>query len=164
MGQNADLRLVTLTDDLDAPAAGQSKVRVIQAAMTAPRVDTVTLGDTALGSDLEFTAATDYRGVPAGAAVVRVDSPGPTAEQTLDLGAGSTYTVVVRDLSGGLGVVSILDFAAARQIPAGGVDAGLGGPVGTPPNTPWRPIGLVMLAAGLFGLLTVRWPRRSAER
>jgi hypothetical protein len=164
MGQNAELRLVTLTDDLDAPAAGQSKVRVIQAAMTAPRVDTVTLGDTALGSDLEFTAATDYRGVPAGAAVVRVDSPGPTAEQTLDLGAGSTYTVVVRDLSGGLGVVSILDFAAARQIPAGGVDAGLGGPVGTPPNTPWRPIGLVMLAAGLFGLLTVRWPRRSAER
>jgi hypothetical protein len=102
--------------------------------------------------------------VPAGAAVVRVDSPGPTAEQTLDLSAGSTYTVVVRDLSGGLGVVSILDFAAAQQVPAGGVDAGLGGALGMPSNTWWRPIGLVMLAAGLFGLVTTRLPRRSAER
>jgi hypothetical protein len=164
MGQNADLRLVTLTDDLDAPAAGQSKVRVIHAAMTSPEVDTVTLGDIALGSDLEFTAATDYRGVPAGAAVVRVESPGPTAEQTLELSGGSTYTVVVRDLSGGLGIVSILDFAAAWQIPSGGVDAGLGGSIGTPSNASWRPIGLAVLAVGLFGLLAARRPRRSMER
>jgi hypothetical protein len=164
MGQNADLRLVTLTDDLDAPAAGQSKVRVIQAAMSAPEVDTVTLGAIALGSELEFTAATDYRGVLAGAAVVRVDSPGATAEKSLELSAGSTYTVVVRDLSGGLGIVSILDFAAARQIPAGGVDAGLGGSVETPSNASWWPIGLVVLAPGLFALLAARRPRRTVER
>jgi Domain of unknown function (DUF4397) len=163
MGENADLRLVTLTDDLDAPAAGQSKVRVIQAAMSAPEVVTVTLGDTALGTDLEFTAATDYRGVPAGATVIRVDSTGPTAEQTLELSAGSTYTVVVRDLSGGLGIVSILDFAAAQQIPAGGVDAGLGGAVGMSNPSSWL-IGLAVLAAGLFAVLAAGRPRRSVER
>ncbi|HEU0213192.1 MAG TPA: DUF4397 domain-containing protein [Jiangellaceae bacterium] len=163
MGQNADLRLVTLTDDLDAPAAGQSKVRVIQAAISAPEVVTVTLGDTAPGSDLEFTAATDYRDVPAGAAVMRVDSAGPIAEQTLELSAGSTYTVVVRDLAGGLGIVSILDFAAAQQIPAGGVDAGLGGAIRRSNPSTW-PGGLVVLATGLFAVLAARRPRHSVER
>ena len=111
-----------------------------------------------------YTSGSCAPGVPAGAAVVRVESPGPTAEQTLELSGGSTYTVVVRDLSGGLGIVSILDFAAARQIPSGGVDAGLGGSIGTPSNASWRPIGLVVLAAGLFGLLAARRPRRSMER
>ena len=164
MGENADLRLMTLTDDLDAPAAGQSKVRVIQAAMSAPEVVTVTLGNISLGTNLEFTAATDYLGVPAGAAVLRVDSPGPTAEQTLELSAGSTYTVVVRDLSGGLGIVSILDFAAAQQIPVGGVDAGLGGAVVTQSTASWRLVGLVVPMVGLVALLAVRRPKRSVER
>ena len=153
MGQNSELRLVTLTDDLDAPAAGQSKLRVIQAAMTAPEVDTVTLGDTVLASDLEFTAATDYGGVPSGSAVVRVDAPGSTAEQTVELAAGSTYTVVVRDLAGGLGVLSIQDFAAAGQTPTGGVDAGLGGSVMAPSTTSWTVAGVTVVAAWLGGLL-----------
>ncbi|HMG30532.1 MAG TPA: DUF4397 domain-containing protein [Jiangellaceae bacterium] len=156
MGQNSELRLVTLTDDLDAPAAGQSKLRVIQAAMTAPEVDTVTLGDTALASDFEFTAATDYRGVPAGSAVVRVDAPGSTAEQTVELAAGSTYTVVVRDLAGGLGVLSIQDFAATGQTPTGGVDAGLGGSVMAPSTASWTVAGVTVVAAWFGGLLIMR--------
>ncbi|MGH8825839.1 MAG: DUF4397 domain-containing protein [Jiangellaceae bacterium] len=163
MGQNADLRLVTLTDDLEAPASGQSKVRVIQAAMTAPEVDAVTLDDTALGSDLEFTAATDYRGVPAGAAVIRVDAPGSAAEQAFDLSAGSTYTVVVRDLSGGLGIVPILDFAAAGQVPAGGVDAGVGGADTAPWTVSLLLVGFAVVAAGPAGLLATRLSRRPSE-
>jgi hypothetical protein len=164
MGQNADLRLVTLTDDLAAPATGQSKVRVIQAAMTAPEVDTVVLDDTPLGSDLEFTAATDYSGVPAGAAVVRVESSGSTAEKTVEFGAGSTYTVVVRDLPGGLGIISILDFAAAGQTPSGGIDAGLGGAVRTPPARSMQLVGLVVLTAAAVGLAVARRALRPVER
>jgi hypothetical protein len=159
MGRNTDLELVTLTDDLEAPGTDKSKVRVIHAAMTAPVVNSVDLAGTSVATDLDFAAFTDYSAVSAGSTTVEVDAGSATAEQTLDLSAGATYTVVVRDLETGLGLLPIQDFAAANQIPAGGVDAGLGGSVtdGSP-----AAIGLVVLAvaaAGFAGLAVTRRPR-----
>ena len=156
MGRNADIRLVTLIDDLESPGPGRSKVRIIQAAMTAPVVDVVEVAGAAVATNLEFTEATTYQAVSAGTATVRVDSETATAEQPLELRSGGTYTVVVRDLSGGIGVLPIQDSAAARQIPTGGVDAGLGGTAPEPSSRSWI---LALAAVGLAGLAFSRLPR-----
>jgi len=156
MGRNADIRLVTLIDDLESPGPGRSKVRIIQAAMTAPVVDVVEVAGASVATKLEFTEATTYQAVRAGTATVRVDSEAATAEEPLELRSGGTYTVVVRDLSGGIGVLPIQDSAAARQIPAGGVDAGLGGTAPEPSSRSWI---LALAAVGLAGLALSRLPR-----
>jgi hypothetical protein len=159
MGRNTDLELVTLTDDLEAPGTDKSKVRVIHAAMTAPVVDSVELAGSSVATDLDFAAYTDYDAVSAGSTTVRVDAGNSSAQQTLDLSAGATYTVVVRDLESGQGVLPIQDFAAANQIPTGGVDAGLGGSAASEMQAPWALVGLAVAAAGIAGLTVTRRPR-----
>jgi Domain of unknown function (DUF4397) len=157
MGRNSDLELVTLTDDLETPGTNKSKVRVIHAALTAPVVNTVELAGSPVATDLSFAQFTDYA-VAAGNTTVEVNAGSATAEQPLDLSAGATYTVVVRDLETGLGVLPIQDFAAANQIPTGGVDAGLGGSAGSGWPASWVLVGLALLTAGLAGPIT-RSPR-----
>ena len=159
MGRNSDLELVTLTDDLEPPGTNKSKVRVIHAALTAPVVNTVELAGSPVATDLSFAQFTDYDAVAAGNTTVEVNAGSATAEQSLDLGAGATYTVVVRDLETGLGVLPIQDFAAANQIPTGGVDAGLGGSAGSGWPASWVLVGLALLTAGLTGPIITRSPR-----
>ncbi|MGH8774763.1 MAG: DUF4397 domain-containing protein [Jiangellaceae bacterium] len=161
MGRQADLRLVTLTDDLAAPGAGLSKVRVVLAALAAPQVDVVEANGAPLATDLEFTDATDYDTVDAGPTDLRVESPTTTTEESVDLRAGATYTLVLADASGGLGIVPIQDFAAAGQVPVGGVDAGLGGAAAQPLRGAVVAAGMAALVLGA-GLLTVR-RRRTRE-
>jgi hypothetical protein len=158
MGRTSDLELVTLTDDLEPPGTNKSKVRVIHAALTAPVVNTVELAGSTVATDLSFAQFTDYDPVSAGNTTIEVDAGSATAEQSLDLSAGATYTVVVRDLETGLGVLPIQDFAAANQIPTGGVDAGLGGSAGSGWPASWVLVGLALLTAGLAGPIT-RSPR-----
>ena len=159
MGQNSELELVTLTDDLQPPGTNKSKVRVIHAALTAPVVNTVELAGSPVATDLSFAQFTDYDAVAAGNTTVEVDAGSATAEQPLDLSAGATYTVVVRDLETGLGVLPIQDFAAANQIPTGGVDAGLGGAAGSGWSASWVLVGFALLTAGLAGHIITRTPR-----
>jgi hypothetical protein len=159
MGRNADLELVTLTDDLEPPGTNKSKVRVIHAALTAPVVNTVELAGSPVATDLSFAQFTDYDAVAAGNTTVEVDAGSATAEQSLDLSAGATYTVVVRDIETELGVLPIQDFAAANQIPTGGVDAGLGGSAGSGWPASWVLVGLALLTAGLAGPIITRSPR-----
>jgi hypothetical protein len=159
MGRNTDLELVTLTDDLEPPGTNKSKVRVIHAALTAPVVNTVELAGSPVATDLSFAQFTDYDAVAAGNTTVEVNAGSATAEQSLDLSAGATYTVVVRDLETGLGVLPIQDFAAANQIPTGGVDAGLGGSAGSGWPASWVLVGLALLTAGLAGPIITRSPR-----
>jgi hypothetical protein len=158
MGRNTDLELVTLTDDLEPPGTNKSKVRVIHAALTAPVVNTVELAGSPVATDLSFAQFTDYDAVAAGNTTVEVNAGSATAEQSLDLSAGATYTVVVRDIETELGVLPIQDFAAANQIPTGGVDAGLGGSAGSGWPASWVLVGLALLTAGLAGPIT-RSPR-----
>jgi Domain of unknown function (DUF4397) len=159
LGRNSDLELVTLTDDLETPGTNKSKVRVIHAALTAPVVNTVELAGSPVATDLSFAQFTDYDAVAAGNTTVEVNAGSATAEQPLDLSAGATYTVVVRDLETGLGVLPIQDFAAANQIPTGGVDAGLGGSAGSGWPASWVLVGLALLTAGLAGPIITRRPR-----
>jgi hypothetical protein len=159
MGRNTDLELVTLTDDLEPPGTNKSKVRVIHAALTAPVVNTVELAGSPVATDLSFAQFTDYDAVAAGNTTVEVNAGSATAEQSLDLSAGATYTVVVRDIETELGVLPIQDFAAANQIPTGGVDAGLGGSAGSGWPASWVLVGLALLTAGLAGPIITRSPR-----
>jgi hypothetical protein len=158
MGKNTDLELVTLTDDLEAPGTDKSKVRVIHAALKAPVVDAVELAGTSVATDLDFAAFTDYDAVAAGATTVAVDAGSTTAQEPLDLKAGATYTVVVRDVESGIGVLPIQDFAAANQIPTGAVDAGLGGFASGGLLAPWALVGLTLVAAACAGLTVSRRP------
>jgi hypothetical protein len=159
MGQNSELELVTLTDDMQPAGTNKSKVRVIHAALTAPVVNTVELAGSPVATDLSFAQFTDYDAVAAGNTTVEVDAGSATAEQSLDLSAGATYTVVVRDIETELGVLPIQDFAAANQIPTGGVDAGLGGSAGSGWPASWVLVGLTLLTAGLAGNIITRSPR-----
>jgi hypothetical protein len=148
-----------LTDDLEPPGTNKSKVRVIHAALTAPVVNTVELAGSPVATDLSFAQFTDYDAVAAGNTTVEVDAGSATAEQSLDLSAGATYTLVVRDIETELGVLPIQDFAAANQIPTGGVDAGLGGSAGSGWPASWVLVGLALLTAGLAGPIITRSPR-----
>lgn len=131
VGRNAELRAVVLTDDLTAPAAGTGRVRVVQAASTAPSVSVEANGGVALAAKLPFGSTSDYTTVPTGRWDVRaVADSGASAAATSSLAVapGSSSTLVVVD--GGantLAITSVQDSASAGTMPVGSVDAGGGG-------------------------------------
>jgi Domain of unknown function (DUF4397) len=154
MGRKAALKLVTLNDDLAAPDSGQSKVRVINAAMTNPKIDGVDVAGQTLAAGLAFAEFTGYTAVPAGQTTVAVG----TVTRPETLAEGGTYTLVVKDVPAGVDYFSVHDSAAAKKVPIGGVNAGRGG--STP--APWALVG----AAAALGVAIV-WlfdPRRRAAR
>jgi Domain of unknown function (DUF4397) len=154
MGRKAALKLVTLNDDLAAPDSGQSKVRVINAAMTNPKIDGVVVAGQTLAAGLAFAEFTGYTAVPAGQTTVAVGTV--TRPETLT--EGGTYTLVVKDVPAGVDYFSVHDSAAAKKVPIGGVNAGRGGS----PPAPWALVG----AAAALGVAIV-WlfdPRRRAAR
>jgi hypothetical protein len=156
MGKQANLELVTLTDGMELPDAGKTKVRVIQAAMSVPAVDSVDVAGSQIATDLAFTEFTDYSMVTAGAVTVEASAGSDTAEESVDLVAGGTYTVVVRDLPSGIGVLPIQDFGAANSIPNGGVEAGLGGSAPGRIADDWGFVAVAMAVVGLAGLAVTR--------
>lgn len=165
MGKLANLELVTITDGMALPGTGKTKVRVIQAAMTVPAVNSVEVGGSQAATDLAFTEYTDYSEVAAGATTVQATAGSLSAEESVDLVAGGTYTIVVQDLESGIGVLPIEDFGAANSlpnaVPSGGVDAGLGGLAGV--NSAGSPA-LVALVLGVVGLALLAIGRRSRTR
>jgi hypothetical protein len=128
LGSFADLGLSVLDDDLSTPAAGQARVRLITAAASAGTIG-ASVGGTTVASGLGFAEASDYVDVPGGTTTLQVspDGAGPT-DLPVDLAAGSVYSLVVLDRSGGgLGVSATLDAAGPGVVPVGGVEAGAGG-------------------------------------
>ena len=158
MGKNTDLELVTMTDGMELPGTDEAKVRVINAAMNVPAVASVELAGSEVATDLAFAGFTDYSVVSAGATTIQVDAGSAAAEESLDLVANATYTVVVRDQGTGVGVLPIQDFAAANQIPTGGVNAGLGGSVTGHHADSWALALLITAIAGFAGLAIIRRP------
>jgi hypothetical protein len=157
MGRKADLKLVSLNDDLSTPDKGQIKMRVINAAMTVPTVDAVEVGDQKLAEGLRFAEATGYTPVAAGDATVRVGS----VVHKENFMEGGTCTLVIKDVPGGIDFFFLHDSAAVRKVPLGGVDAGLGGDDDRT-ATPWVLAG----AAAMVGLGLARFvdPGRRTTR
>ncbi|PZA18931.1 DUF4397 domain-containing protein, partial [Modestobacter versicolor] len=128
VGYFADLGFAVLSDDLTLPPAGQARARVINAAATGSPLDLALAGGSQLASKLAFAANTEYVDVPGGAGTLTVtpSSAGP-ADLPVQLEAGSVYTVLVLDRSGGgLTVTTALDAASPGVVPVGGVEAGAG--------------------------------------
>jgi hypothetical protein len=161
VGPFADLGLAVLQDDLTLPPTGESRLRVIAAASNAATLDVSLPGNDAVASGLEFAKTSEYVDVPAGRTDLQVTPDGASpAALPVDLAAGSVYSVLVLDRSGGgLTVRTVLDAASPGIVPVGGVATGAGGTTGT---TSIRLVaaGIAALAtAGLLATVVPRLPR-----
>ena len=162
VGRFADLGLEVLEDDLTLPPSGRARVRVVSATATAPTLDASADG-TELATDLAFTEAGDYVGVPGDAGRLWVTVDGERTELPLELDPGSVYSLFVLDRpDGGLTVRTVLDAAGSGVVPTGGVETGAGGTAAAElePGVVGGAVGLTVLT----GLLLVRRSRRAGRR
>jgi hypothetical protein len=101
-----------LRDDAEAPPSGKAKLRVVNVAPAAPKVDVYVTAPganlanaTAAATNLDQNAATQYAALSAGTYQLRFTSPG-TKTVLYDAGnvvlaAGQTRTLVIVDKNGG---------------------------------------------------------------
>lgn len=157
-GRNADLQTVVFPDDLSAPAAGQARVRVIQASTVEPTVSVDTAAGRPIARDVPAGSATDYAAVAAGAWDLEISGAGDASSASVDLPAGSVSTLFVLDnASGALTATAVTDSATLADMPIGGIEAGGGGTAGeqTAPVGIFASVGLLM-AAGVVALTVLR--------
>jgi Domain of unknown function (DUF4397) len=131
VGMNAQLHGIVLHDELNPPASGSGRVRVIQAASRAPQATIQAHNGPTVASDVPFATATAYSTVAAGTWPVTVTATGGaplTATATVPVKSASVNSIVVLDAKGsGLDTRTITDAAGAAVAPTGAVPAGGGG-------------------------------------
>jgi hypothetical protein len=155
-GQNGTIKPTLLTDDLNAAAAGEGKVRVVEAAVGKAPVAVDAVGGPALASGLNYGDTSQYTTVPEGRYNVAIKEGTNITQATADVRSGSVTTVVVTDSPTGLKLTSLKDSTGTTkaQAPAGGIAAGGGG-------TAPVPFGLVpALIFGSLGGVFVTWAAR----
>jgi hypothetical protein len=163
MGPESGLRLQILRDKLVTPP-GRALVRVIQASLNQQQV-TVTAAGKVLASKLAFSKVTSYHSVAPGAWTVHAAGESETTNVSVNLAAGSIYTLVVLDDPSHLTIDPLEDAAGSRVAPSGAPTTGFGGTAPRPgaPVLPWLvtgAAGLLLAAGGAARLL--RKPRRAA--
>jgi hypothetical protein len=132
-GRNADLDTTVFSDDLTPPAAGQARVRVIQASTTAKSVDIATTTGLSVTKNAKQGTATGYASVGAGPWTLSITGDPTTATTTtsqaqIDLAPGSVATLFVLDTAnGGVTVKPVVDSAGVGDLPTGGIQTGGGG-------------------------------------
>lgn len=125
-GTNDDLKTAVYQDDLENPADGDSRIRVIQASTVAESVDIATSTGIAIAEGAEQGAATGYATVPAGPWTLEL-SGDATGTADVQLGGGTVNTLLVLDTpDGGTTVKAVVDAAAPGTTPEDGVDTGGG--------------------------------------
>lgn len=133
VGDNANLRGTVLDDDLRTPAAGSAKVRLLQAAVSAPQATVTAVGGPVLAQDAAFGSATGYATIEAGVWNLQIDpSAGAAASAQAEVTAtpGSVNTIIVLDGPNGTVTAKVVkDAAAAPKMPSKGkgVETGGGG-------------------------------------
>jgi uncharacterized protein DUF4397 len=157
IGMNKTLQGKVLSDDLTAPPAGQSRVRIVQASDTAPRADITADNGPVFGKAVPFTTTTDYSTVPAGTwpvTAVSSSNPAVTTKASETLKAGQANTIVLLDAKGGGLSMKVLDDAVGVNIPPlGPVQAGGGS---TAVTTSWMRSGaLGMTAVALLATMVL---------
>src|SRR6201996_1600885 len=88
IGMNKSLQGRVLSDDLTAPPAGQSRVRIVQAAHNAQRADITTENGPVFGKAVPFTTTTGYTVVQSGswlATASASDDPKITTQSNVQL-------------------------------------------------------------------------------
>lgn len=127
-GKNTALKTAAYTDDLQQPGDGKAKLRLVQAATTAKKVDVTASDGTEVASDAAFGSASQYATVAAGKWDLDVSGGGQTGSAALDLAGNTVSTLFVLDDSkGDLTIVPVTDAAATAATPSGGVQTGGGG-------------------------------------
>ncbi|MFJ3034019.1 DUF4397 domain-containing protein [Curtobacterium pusillum] len=132
-GKNDSLKTTAFTDDLQQPGDGKAKLRLVQAATTAKKVDVSTSEGTAVAEGAAFGTATKYATVDAGKWTLDVSGSGQQGTAKVDLAGNTVSTLFVLDDSkGDLTVVPVTDAAATASTPSGGVQTGGGGAAADP--------------------------------
>ncbi|HEY5822557.1 MAG TPA: DUF4397 domain-containing protein [Propionibacteriaceae bacterium] len=131
VGDNANLRGTVLDDDLRTPAAGSAKVRLLQAAVSAPTATVTAVDGPVLAKDATFGSSTGYATIGAGVWTVQIDTAGGTpmsTETMLTAAPGSVNTIIVLDApNGGVTAKVVKDASAAPQAPKKGTGVETGG-------------------------------------
>lgn len=161
-GLSAELGLSVLDDRLDMPEPGKASVRVINAAVSAPRVDCGQAGQEPWARDVAFGTSTGYAQVPLGTWNLQVTADGreaTTLPVTMD--TNSVYSVLLVDRDGAVAAELHRDSSGSALVPLGGVETGLGGTAAAAgPQVAGLVVGLVVLG----GLATVAAVRGSRAR
>ncbi|MCW2166086.1 protein of unknown function (DUF4397) [Microbacterium hydrothermale] len=167
-GRNADLKTTVFEDDLSAPAAGQARVRVVQASTVEPTVDVDTAQGRPIARDVPAGSATDYAAVPAGSWDLELTGADESATSAVDLPAGSVSTLfVLDDAQGALTAQTITDSATLADMPVGGIHTGGGGTAAAttaPTGAAATGAGAVAVALGAVALIAARRRRRGEAR
>lgn len=125
-GPYAELGLEVLSDDLTAPPPGQAKVRVVNAAASAPSVSVA--AEPLPMQEVPFAGSTPYRTVPAGQWPLRVTPEGGQARDVgLDVPANSVHTMFLLDGPNGVTTQVHEDAAGPGTTPTGSIATGFGG-------------------------------------
>ncbi|WP_127572369.1 DUF4397 domain-containing protein [Georgenia faecalis] len=127
VGLNEDLSARVITDDLTPAAAGQARVRLIQASISSSAVDVATDTGMPIAEGVEFGTATAYTEVEAGRWTLEVDGATQSGTVQVDLEPASVNTLFVLDRDGEISISAVQDSSGAQEMPAGGVATGEGG-------------------------------------
>ncbi|SIT71507.1 DUF4397 domain-containing protein [Microbacterium sp. RU33B] len=126
-GPSKDLQVKAFTDDLTQPAAGNARIRLVQASTLTPRVDVSTSTGTPIARGAVAGSATAYAEIPAGPWTLELTGGAIRDVTDVSVGSGSVTTLFVVDTAdGGLTILPILDSASAGAVPDGGVQTGGG--------------------------------------
>jgi hypothetical protein len=160
-GQNGTIKPTLLTDDLNAPTAGNGKVRVVEAATGKPPVEVTTVGGPSLATGLSYGDSSAYTTIPEGRWNLAIKDGTNTTPASADIRSGSVNTVVVIDSPTGLKLTTLKDSTGspAAAAPAGGIATGGGG------TAPGAPFGVLpaLLVGALAGTVTTWAMRRRAK-
>lgn len=162
VGRNAQLTGTVLTDDLTPPASGRSRIRLVQASVSAPELTVQAAGGPVIADKARFGTATGYAEIGPGVWTVQLSAPSkPPVTDTVTVQPGTVTTLTVLDRDGAPAIEATVDSAGTGRAPAGGVQTGGGGtasgqdaPTGT---------GLAVLASGIVlagGIAARRGARR----
>jgi Domain of unknown function (DUF4397) len=122
------------TDDLSAPAAGKSRVRVINAVSAAPELDVRDADDQPVVLALPLAQASPYREVASGAMQWKVGPPaGPATPLSFGVQPNQVASVVLTG-DGGPRATVVVDAGGPAVVPPGPVHAGFGGTAGPEPG------------------------------
>ncbi len=126
-GENENLRTRVFQDDLTAPEAGASRIRLIQASTVTDEVSVQTTTGLLIAEGARAGQSTNYASVPAGPWDLRLKAEGIEDVAPVNLPNGSVNTLFVLDnADGGLTVMPVLDSASVGAAPIGGVQTGGG--------------------------------------
>lgn len=126
-GPSSELQVKAFADDLTQPAAGNARIRLVQASTVTSSVDVSTSTGSPIARDARAGSATTYAEIPAGDWTLELTGGSIEDSAQVSVAPGSVSTLFVLDTAdGGLTILPIVDSASVGSVPEGGVATGGG--------------------------------------